>query len=87
MVGDIVWRGLYGILRIGTVVSSKKEDGWLYYQITWHADQPFEIAKKEGLTHARLKEEEASGWYRCDSVTAIPPNRLKQLFHELQEVS
>lgn len=79
MIGKIVWRGLYGVLRFGKIVGVKTDGGWAYYQVQWIEDHPFESAKKEGLCHDQLIEEEASGWYRCDSLHEVDGERLARI--------
>jgi len=45
--GDLVWNGYSGMLRVGTVVSQRlDEGGWARYKIHWHNDEKYENAQE-----------------------------------------
>lgn len=76
-IGNLVWKGVHGILRFGIIVDMKpREDGWTYYLIDWHNDLKYERAKKEGLDCKNLIRESEDDWYRCDSVNSVDMKHL-----------
>ena len=87
MLGKKVWNKFGHILRFGTVITEKTENGLKFVKVDWVDDGRFQRctawkAKMRGNDDAIPKND--SGWYRVDEVTQFSPTKTINTLEKLR---
>jgi|ETNvirenome_6_85_1030632.scaffolds.fasta_scaffold167426_1 hypothetical protein len=86
MLGKKVRKSFGTILRFGTVISEKKENGWKYVVVDWIDDRIYEQATawknkmRATKNGAPCKD---VGWYRIDEVEIIDAEAIVHTLRKL----